>query len=209
MALSISELNKLHEIVTTLVGEKPLIRINDLWVEVNEKTFGYKRVDVLNTLKRLGYKKKHIAFTKSDGTKETLIGYVNGVFKTTDKPIVDGYETVEGLNEKHAKEFLWDLYETLVGDPLEIEHKQNAFFGIEKNDDKFTLRFTRKDLHHLVRTLWYEKGICVEQGILFIVRAVEKISTMNYVRKNDYFKNKNGENRSRIQDKLFFTYEIV
>ena len=50
----------LTTIVLKVIGDKTIVRINDVWVAVNEIQFGYNRAKVLEVLQALGFEKRHV-----------------------------------------------------------------------------------------------------------------------------------------------------
>lgn len=197
----------LHDIVEGLVKNERVVRINPLWVSVNEFQFGHPRVKVLKVLSDLGYKKKHVMLYDEAGNKNTLICYVMDGFTPADKPLITEATLTGEINERFAREFLHDFKEAYLDDKLPANVKIDPpFFDMNYINDHLVAFFTREVLRKLVVALWFETGKCTKEGVNLIVRTVEQMSAQTYMRKNTYRKNENGEHRARVEDKLIYKF---
>lgn len=200
-------MRNLNTIVEELVKNEKVVRINPLWVAVNEAQFGHSRVKVLKALDNLGYKKKHVMLYDEAGNKNTLICYVQDGFVPSDKPLIGKAFSASDINERFALDFLHDVKEAYLDGQLPAHVKIDPpFFEVSYVEGHLVAFFTREVLRKLVTALWLEKGKCTHEGVNLIVRTVEQLSEQTYMRKNTYRKNENGETRARIEDKLIYRF---
>lgn len=197
----------LVKIVSELVKDKRVLRINPLWVEVNARRFGYARTEVLKVIDELGYKKRHVMLYDEEGKKNTLICYVQPNFTPADKPLIGISSSTEELNELFARRFLEDFKTAFVNDALPEGIKISIpFFDMNYIDGHLVALFTREKLRKIIIKMWFETGKCTKKGVDLLVRAIEQLSEQAYIRKNTYRKNERGEHRARIEDKLIYKY---
>lgn len=197
----------LTTIVLKVIGDKTIVRINDVWVAVNEIQFGYNRAKVLEVLQALGFEKRHVMLYDRKGRSSTLTCYVRGEFNTEDKPLIGPIIKNNELNQRFAREFLKDLKDRFIKEQLPAALKIDPpFFDLNEVDGKLTFFFTREKLRKILSLTWYTEGKTTRNGILILARTIGQLSEDFYFRKNTYFKNAANEHRARIEDKLIYKY---
>lgn len=194
-------------LIERIIGERKIIRINDLWEEVNEHKYGFNRNQVLKEVYDLGFKKKHVMLYDREGKSNTLICYVRGEFSPEEKPIINPMLSADELNRKYAVKFLKDIKDRYITERLPETIKIDPpFFDLNIIDGSYVLFVTREKLRELIDETWYREGLVTHTGVLKLVRTVGQICHDTYFRKNTYMRNEQNEPRARIEDKLIYQY---